>query len=374
MTRLKKDPKPSSHKDSNPTPPKRTASLVPPLTTPNDSQNGDTPSESADTKKLTHYEELTSDTNLEEPLTTFEKISSFFMSDTDHVADEDEPNESAEVKSDLVTSTEVEDPLVPQFSTVYTEEVEEEAESSLTDLTLSELSNLLAVVDDAKQESKPPGDDVGAKTEEESQVGVMAVEAQEVLTVGVGLIEKKEKGVMVGEQFTSQSEDVPEVKESVETTNDTPEISDQPDSNVSEEKTSELEEQDSIKPPPLPPPPPPILPRKKATPTPPPREVPISSKRLGLSSSSHRVERTVTKVTKLTSDEADLVELVNKILSVSDEVADVVKSLKREAGNYSRQASTSTPLTETPQEAAFAYVKAMKPLQFGEFLVLCLSL
>ena len=71
---------------------------------------------------------------------------------------------------------------------------------------------------------------------------------------------------------------------------------------------------------------------------------------------------------KLTSEETDLVELVRKILSVSEEVAAVVKELKRESGHYSRQASTSTPLTETPLETAFAYVKAMKSLQFGELL------
>lgn len=91
----------------------------------------------------------------------------------------------------------------------------------------------------------------------------------------------------------------------------------------------------------------------------PPRGVAVS-KRLGL-------YRRVAKVAKLTSEEADLVELVRKILSVSEEVEVVVRRLKREVGHYSRQASSSTPLTETPQEAAYAYVKAMKPLQFGEW-------
>ena len=100
-----------------------------------------------------------------------------------------------------------------------------------------------------------------------------------------------------------------------------------------------------------------------------PPKMPMVSKKLAL---SRRLEK-ASRPAKLSSDEADLVELVNKILSVSEEVARVVKALKKEAGSYSRQTSTSTPLTETPQEAAYAYVKAMKPLQFGEPISLCLS-
>ncbi len=116
-------------------------------------------------------------------------------------------------------------------------------------------------------------------------------------------------------------------------------------------------------------PPPPHL--KAPKPLPP--KLPVASKKMALS--AHRPEK-ASRVAKLSSDEADLVELVNKILSVSDEVARVVKALKKEAGSYSRQTSTSTPLTETPQEAAFAYVKTMKPLQFGEHMflpIICLS-
>lgn len=131
-----------------------------------------------------------------------------------------------------------------------------------------------------------------------------------------------------------------------------------------------LDELHGLIPPPLPPltplPPLPLLIQQdklssygytKDMPPLPPRGV--GGRRLGL-------YRRAAKAPKLTSEEADLVELVRKILSVSEEVAAVVKELKREAGHYSRQASISTPLTETPVEAAFAYVRAMKPLQFGE--------
>lgn len=93
-----------------------------------------------------------------------------------------------------------------------------------------------------------------------------------------------------------------------------------------------------------------------------PAKLPLASKK---SLSAHKPEKPP-RSAKVSSDEADLVELVNKIISVSEQVARVVKALKKEAGSYSRQASISTPLTETPQEAAFAYEKAMKPLQFGE--------
>ena len=69
---------------------------------------------------------------------------------------------------------------------------------------------------------------------------------------------------------------------------------------------------------------------------------------------------------KLPSNEVDLDRWVRTILSVSDEVAGVVKKLKREAGSYSRQTSSSTPLTEIPEGAAFTYMKKMMPLQFGK--------
>ena len=116
--------------------------------------------------------------------------------------------------------------------------------------------------------------------------------------------------------------------------------------------------------PPLPPPPPPI-PKPDTTAAIPPLP-PRIIKRVLLSRRTDRTTKAMAAAKLTSSDEADLVELVNSILSVSEEVGGVVRTLKREAGQYSRQTSTSTPLTETPQEAAFAYVKAMKPLQFGE--------
>ncbi len=78
------------------------------------------------------------------------------------------------------------------------------------------------------------------------------------------------------------------------------------------------------------------------------------------------VKKSSEEGSKLPSDEVDLVRLVRTILSVSDEVAGVVKKLKREAGSYSRQTSSSTPLIEIPEGAASTYMKKMKPLQFGK--------
>ena len=153
------------------------------------------------------------------------------------------------------------------------------------------------------------------------------------------------------------------------------------DVKVTEEQTLEAEKQSTKQeespnvsstshlppklPPLSPPPSPPPAAEESTAPTNPPPlppRVPIVSKKF---SPLQRQEKPV-KVTRLTSDEADLVELVNKILSVSDQVTRVIRELKREAGSYSRQTSSSTPLIETPEGEAATYMAAMKPLQFGK--------
>ena len=128
-------------------------------------------------------------------------------------------------------------------------------------------------------------------------------------------------------------------------------------------------------PPPSPPPretldPPPVPPRLTSStlfplllcPNPPPLppKVPITHKKRG-----HLFRRKIQKVSPK-EENVDLAELVAKILSISLQVAEVVSELQRESGSFSRKTSISTPLAETPEGAAAAYMKAMKPLQFGE--------
>ena len=96
-------------------------------------------------------------------------------------------------------------------------------------------------------------------------------------------------------------------------------------------------------------------------------------KKLHLSKKPEKISfsRTSKSPAKDEADEADLAELITKILSVSEIVAGVVQELKREAGSYSRQSSSSAPLTplaESSEGVAASYMKAMKPLQFGEIL------
>ena len=76
--------------------------------------------------------------------------------------------------------------------------------------------------------------------------------------------------------------------------------------------------------------------------------------------------RTVAKSQKPRMDVTDLALLVKKILFVSEKVASVVSELKKQEGSYSRQASVSTPAADSAPESFDFYMKAMKPLQFGE--------
>lgn len=66
------------------------------------------------------------------------------------------------------------------------------------------------------------------------------------------------------------------------------------------------------------------------------------------------------------TDVTDLAILVRKILSVSEKVASVVSELKKQEGSYGRQTSVSTPIAESAPTSFDFYMKAMKPLQFGE--------
>ena len=64
------------------------------------------------------------------------------------------------------------------------------------------------------------------------------------------------------------------------------------------------------------------------------------------------------------SDAPDLVELVNKILSVSENIAKVMQNLQAASGSsFSRQTSLGTPVS---LESFDAYMKIMKPIQFGK--------
>lgn len=103
---------------------------------------------------------------------------------------------------------------------------------------------------------------------------------------------------------------------------------------------------------------PPLLPCVAPPPLPP--KVPLAPKKR-----THLFRRKIQKAPPK-EENVDLAELVAKILSVSLEVAEVVSELKKESGSFSRQTSVSTPLTGTPEGAGAVYMKAMKPLQFGE--------